>query len=210
MAQCRSASAGQSLSNDAEDLNCVARMDTRTDSSAGRSPGRGDRTSPAPLRSRAHHQSVHRLGRFGAMRCRPTRKRYLCHRLGRAPLPASDPASVKEADLGRRSPIGTRARAQSHSPRRPTARPAVRRLGLVLGQGVGDDRVGVAVPHAVVVLQHAHQFCMLGRTARADERLPVGDRMTVFLLDRGKIRRGAFDGLFSHAELEHRERPGSR
>src|SRR5690606_24805079 len=71
----------------------------------------------------------------------------------------------------------------------------------VFRQGVRHKGVGVAVSHVVLVLQHGDQFHVLGRVARANLRLPLGDGAAVLLLDGGEIGRWALDRRFGHRRL---------
>ena len=68
-----------------------------------------------------------------------------------------------------------------------------------LRQNMRHNRIGMPVPHAMLVLQHGHQIRVPGRQARADDGLPMLDRATIFRLDGGKIGGGTFDGVVIHA-----------
>src|SRR5690606_15953236 len=71
--------------------------------------------------------------------------------------------------------------------------------GAVLGQGVGDQGVGVAVAQAVFCLEPGDEFHVPGERRRADEVLPLGDRAPVLLLDGREITGGSLRGVGGHA-----------
>ena len=66
--------------------------------------------------------------------------------------------------------------------------------GDVAGKRPSDERIGVAVPHPVLVLQVVHDRHVLVQAAPRDDLLPLGDRTAVLALDRGKVRRGSLLG----------------
>ena len=61
---------------------------------------------------------------------------------------------------------------------------SVRSLSLASGDGVAEQGVGVAVAHAVILLEPFDELHLLGRWARPDGLLPLGDRPPELLLDR--------------------------
>ena len=63
---------------------------------------------------------------------------------------------------------------------------------------MGNDRIGVTMAHAVLLLQHGNEFHVLGGTGCANDNLPLRDGPTVLLLDGRKVGCRAFDLLVSH------------
>lgn len=63
---------------------------------------------------------------------------------------------------------------------------------------MGDDRVGVTVPHPMLLLQDRHQFHVLGGKPVPDKLLPFADRASVLLLDRREVRRRSLGGFGRH------------
>ncbi len=56
-----------------------------------------------------------------------------------------------------------------------------------LGKGMRDNRVGVAVPHPVLFLQHGNQVHVAGGERGTNQVLSMGNRTAVFFLDWRKI-----------------------
>lgn len=77
--------------------------------------------------------------------------------------------------------------------RRVTRRTAQPDL-LAAGEGVRDERVGVAVPEPVLGLEPGDELHVFGERGAVDELQPVGDRATVLLLDGGEVARGSLGG----------------
>ena len=68
------------------------------------------------------------------------------------------------------------------------------RLCDVAGQGPGNKGIGVAVTQAMLGLQEANDFHVLGLATTCNDLLPLGNGLAVFLLNRRKVRRGTLAG----------------
>lgn len=68
---------------------------------------------------------------------------------------------------------------------------------LLLGEKVRHNSVGVAMTHLVLGLEDADKLHVLQWPRLLDHFEPVTDWLSVCLLDRGNVRRWAFDLRFS-------------
>ena len=75
-------------------------------------------------------------------------------------------------------------------------------LVFVLGKGVRDDGVGMSMAHPMIVLEHGNQLHMSGRIAASNQGLPMGDGVTILLLDRGEVGGRAFERGDGHVPMK--------
>ena len=109
-----------------------------------------------------------------------------------------------------------RSRLRRNNFRRATA-PALSGRALSR-QGMGNDRVGVAVAHPVFGFQMRDKLHMPRRHLALDDPEPMADRLAVFLFDGWKVRRWSLDLFRRHlpppsteaAKLPLREQNRSR
>lgn len=59
-------------------------------------------------------------------------------------------------------------------------------------QQVGNNGIGMTVPHAVLRLEPSHHFHVLHAVALLEQIKPVLNGLTILFFDRRKIRRGSF------------------
>jgi hypothetical protein len=68
----------------------------------------------------------------------------------------------------------------------------------VFGERVRNEGIGVAMAHAVLLLQPSDVLHVPRRGAGAQERLPLSDGTPVLLLDGREVGGGTFDLVFAH------------
>ena len=77
----------------------------------------------------------------------------------------------------------------------------------VFCKSMGSNRIGMSMPHPMLVLQQGNEFHVFCRECSANQLLPVGNRMTTLFLDRRKVRRRTFGLLFFHGYLSRSQCP---